>query len=477
MTRRQLAAALALALAVPAFAANKSDVKVFDIGQEATAIAVTADGSAVWFVGAWSERLGRFDTATGAVRTWPTPAWSPDYYSGAQPYDVVIDDFGDVWFNELPGRAGRGPAFVTRFKPATETFEQFVVNPAWWNGYGGSIWLGQGGLSKGFDGKIWFSDNSAVPVVGSIDPATGVVASWTTGFWPGYHVASDLAVSSTGKILVSLWGRTEVDQGLASVDPVTGAATRLPAFTTASSGTADSFGNAWFNASGPESGRSWPVLARIADDGTVTWFPEFSTETMPGYRGQVAADALGHVWIPYDDWSSGANDLAELDPWTGTLTRYDFPFKPEFVSFAGNGQMVVSQSNVGGGGLIALVLDLDKDGDGVMGKQDCDDRDPGAFPGAPEVKLDGKDQDCNGYDLTIQVTKATHKAGAGLLRVEATSALGAGAALQLTGFGPMKWDALTSRWVLSVTTAKTNPGTVTVCGLEGCDLPVAVTAL
>ena len=93
------------------------------------------------------------------------------------------------------------------------------------------------------------------------------------------------------------------------------------------------------------------------------------------------------------------------------------------------------------------------------------------------MKLDGKDQDCNGYDLTIQVTKATHKAGAGLLRVEATSALGAGAALQLTGFGPMKWDALTSRWVLNVTTAKTNPGTVTVCGLEGCDLPVAVTAL
>ncbi len=46
----------------------------------------------------------------------------------------------------------------------------------------------------------------------------------------------------------------------------------------------------------------------------------------------------------------------------------------------------------------------DVDGDGVpslnSGGSDCDDEDPGAYPGAPEVAGDGVDQDCDGQDLT-----------------------------------------------------------------------------
>ena len=43
---------------------------------------------------------------------------------------------------------------------------------------------------------------------------------------------------------------------------------------------------------------------------------------------------------------------------------------------------------------------LDRDGDGVLGSDDCDDDDPSRYPGAEEVPDDGVDQDCDGADAT-----------------------------------------------------------------------------
>lgn len=113
--------------------------------------------------------------------------------------------------------------------------------------------------------------------------------------------------------------------------------------------------------------------------------------------------------------------------------------------------------------------DTDFDGDGYQVSNDCNDNNASIYPGAAEVKHDGIDQDCNGYDLTINIIKAQYQASKKTLTVEATSARGASAALQLDGYGAMTWKASQSKWTKTVSGVQSKPATVTVSGPEGSE--------
>jgi len=116
-----------------------------------------------------------------------------------------------------------------------------------------------------------------------------------------------------------------------------------------------------------------------------------------------------------------------------------------------------------------LPAPTDADGDGYVVGDDCNDNDPTVYPGAPEIKHDGIDQDCNGYDLTIDIAKATYDPQKDRLSVQATSALGKDAALDLAGYGAMAWNSRKKYWSITVDSAGGNPGSVTVSGVEGDD--------
>ncbi|HKJ77391.1 MAG TPA: S8 family serine peptidase, partial [Gammaproteobacteria bacterium] len=110
---------------------------------------------------------------------------------------------------------------------------------------------------------------------------------------------------------------------------------------------------------------------------------------------------------------------------------------------------------------------IDLDGDGYPSDVDCNDNAASVYPGAPEIRFDGVDQDCNGYDLTIDVVKLRYAAKRDKLVVEATSALGDAAGLSVEGYGPMKWNRRKGLWRLVVKGVTARPAAVTVTGIEG----------
>lgn len=111
----------------------------------------------------------------------------------------------------------------------------------------------------------------------------------------------------------------------------------------------------------------------------------------------------------------------------------------------------------------------DADGDGVSFEIDCNDNDPSIHPGAIEIKHDGIDQDCNGFDLTIDILAAQYGSKGDKLTVGASSDLGSSASLQVEAYGAMKWNKRGGTWTFSERRAGGNPGTITVTGIEGSE--------
>jgi virginiamycin B lyase len=73
-------------------------------------IVVTSD-DAVWYTDFAGGRIGRIDPADGAVREWLAPGGER-----SQPYALVVDDQGRLWYSEC----ARDAAFLVGFDPRTE---------------------------------------------------------------------------------------------------------------------------------------------------------------------------------------------------------------------------------------------------------------------------------------------------------------------------------------------------------------------
>lgn len=125
-----------------------------------------------------------------------------------------------------------------------------------------------------------------------------------------------------------------------------------------------------------------------------------------------------------------------------------------------------------GHGIISVLAALDAlppidvDGDGYGEGRDCNDHDAAVHPGATERARDGIDQDCNGYDLSLNVHYAVYSHDGASLRVRVTSALGAAAQPEIIAVGPLTYRAVYGDWIYEGS-AGTPASPLTIRGIEG----------
>jgi bacillopeptidase F len=205
-----------------------------------------------------------------------------------------------------------------------------------------------------------------------------------------------------------------------------------------------------------------------------------------GSAGQVTVNyaTADHTAVAGEDYEATAGTLTFLD---GETSRtFTVAVLDDAVAEADEELAVILANPTGGAGLgipvlarVTIIDDdstgpVDADGDGYPSDNDCDDNDATIHPGAAEIKHDGIDQDCNGYDLTIDIVKAWYSSKRDQFTVKATSELGGSAALQVDGYGAMLWNKRSGTWIYNKRPAGANPGTITVTGIEGSESAVVV---
>ena len=227
-----------------------------------------------------------------------------------------------------------------------------------------------------------------------------------------------------------------------------------------------------------------------ACDGRI--YPEV---TAPGVNLRTANTTLGGVFPNAYTYVLGTSFAAPQVAGGLALLRQAFPELPPADLEAG---LLAAAEDLGTAGpdndyghglpdfvaayalLLNQTMGADKDGDGYYtgpaggDHPDCNDGDPTIHPGAPEIKHDGIDQDCNGYDLTIDILEASYYPATDTLKVRATSELLVSgvirhSGLNLEGFGPMERKG-TRRWMWwekTVKYAHGKPESVVVSGVEG----------
>jgi hypothetical protein len=209
--------------------------------------------------------------------------------------------------------------------------------------------------------------------------------------------------------------------------------------------------------------------------------------------------AFGEVTVEYNTTNAEATAGEDYASASGAVTFLHGETSLSFLinildddEFEGDERFGLTLSNPSGGATLgdtfestvtivdddSAPLPLDKDFDSYTDDIDCNDNDATIYPGAPETKQDGIDQDCNGHDLTVVIVRARYLPTRDRLIVWATSELGDQARLQLTVHRQggdrlrkrMNWNAAANRWervLRHLGETGGIPESVTVSGIEG----------
>ena len=251
----------------------------------------------------------------------------------------------------------------------------------------------------------------------------------------------------------------------------------------------------WLQANGGGTGGSPGELGLSASTYTVAETTATLTITVTRTNGSA-----GDIGVTYSSADQSAMAGADYVSALGTLSLLDGETSKSVditilddADYEGNETFALRLANPSGGATLgtadAAIVTItdnesapgptDADGDGYPSGVDCNDADPAIHPGAVETRHDGVDQDCNGYDLTIDILDASFASDTA--QVIATSSLNSQAALEATftladgstASAGMSWKSKSGRWELKIRRFSrsygADPVSVTVSGVEGSE--------
>lgn len=259
---------------------------------------VAAPDGAIWFVEIGANKLGRFDPRAERFTEWPLPT------EGSRPHGIAWASDGRLYITEQAGNK------IAAFDPRTERFTEYPVP---------SPGAGPHTPIEGPDGMIWFTEQRGNRI-GRLNPKTGEIAEYPvpTPSANAYGIIASRAENAV--YFAELEGHK-----LGRVDVKTGKIEEFPTPTPGSGVrrlASDGSGGIWmtYNRAGK--------VARF-DPRTKT-FREYDAPGGPrSLPYAVSVDSAGHVW--FNQFAASANDLVELNPATGAMTRYRIPTGPALV--------------------------------------------------------------------------------------------------------------------------------------------------
>jgi streptogramin lyase len=375
-------------------------------GADPAGIAAGPDGN-LWVAAFGARKIVRVGTGGGTT-------FFPGGLTTGQPLGITAGPDGNIWITEF------GAAMIGRLRLSDTNFAEYGVGSS------------ARDIAAGPDGNLWFTKSTAI---GRITPGGTVLPDFTAGLSPA-AAPNSIARGADGNMWFTEAG------GIGRITPA-GVITEFPLAPNddpSSKLAAGPDGNIWFTQFNDDR------VGRITPDGTITlytqgitangspsgiatgpdgriWFAQFNGDRLgivtlePPTAVTGGASAIGHASAtvvatvnPLDYATTFRFEYGPTTAYGSSTPAMALPAASTAVPVTGELTGLAPQSTVhfrvvatsaigttmGSDVTLVTAADPDPDHDGFPAGIDCDNANPDIHPGAPEIRGNRIDEDCNG---------------------------------------------------------------------------------
>ncbi len=246
-------------------------------------------GDSIWFTEYGADKIGTINSVTHAISEYPVPT------PNAEPFRITLGPDGNLWFTEF------GVGQIGMINPVTDKITEYSLSSP------GAMPFG---ITAGPNDTVWFTEWSG-NAIGSIDTQTGKITQYPIPTMNS--VPEGITLGSDGNI----WFTESQGNQIAMFDPTTDEFVEHPVPTAGVQPygiTTGPGGNLYFTEySGNQIG--------VFSPSTSSFLNSFTISTSGTEPTEITSALPGDLWFTQSTQST-TNQVAMLDPSTGTITEY-----------------------------------------------------------------------------------------------------------------------------------------------------------